>query len=497
MMDFITIPAISVGTVAVLGAAFWSRYKTVGPDKAMIVTGSGLGKRNIVDDGQGKKIKIVRGGGAFILPIFQRADILSLLTHKLDLKTPEVYTKQGVQVFADGVAIIKIGGSVEDVATAAEQFLGKPTDALKLEAQEVLEGHLRAILGTLTVEEVNENKDKFAEQVQSVAAIDLKKMGLQIVSFTIKDIRDKHGYLANLGIPQIEAVKRNAAIAEAEASKEARIKQAQAEEEAKKAELLKETNIAEATKEKELKVASFKLEQEKARAEADQAYAIQEAKTKQIAVDEEMKVNLVRKEREIDIEDKEIQRQEKQYDAQIKKKAEADRYAAEQAAEAEKVKVVKAAEASAEQQRLQGIAIAESNKAQGSADAEVIRLRGLAEAEAKEKLAEALNKFGEAAVLEMVIKMLPQLAGEVAKPMANIDKLTVVDSGGGQGATKVSNYVTQLMATAPEMLKSVSGIDLEGIIKGFTNKNAAPGIDLSNINLEEVAEQLKGLNENK
>ena len=160
---------------------------------------------------------------ALYTPVFQRSEFVSLLSHKLDVMTPEVYTEQGVPVMADGVAIIKVGSSIEDVATAAEQFMGKPIEALKGEAQEVLEGHLRAILGSMTVEEVYRNRDKFAQEVQGVAARDLKKMGLQIVSFTIKDVRDKHGYLEALGKPRIATVKRDAEIAEAEAMRDARI----------------------------------------------------------------------------------------------------------------------------------------------------------------------------------------------------------------------------------------------------------------------------------
>jgi flotillin len=395
-----------------------------------------------------------------------------------------VYTEQGVPVMADGVAIIKIGGSVEDVATAAEQFLGKPTEALKGEAQEVLEGHLRAILGTMTVEEVYRNRDKFAQEVQGVAARDLKKMGLQIVSFTIKDVRDKHGYLEALGKPRIAAVKRDAEIAEAEAIRDARIQKARAEEEGQKAELLRDTNLAEATKEKELKVAAFKREQDMARAEADQAYAIQEARSRQSVVEEQMRVELVRKEREIDLEAKEILRREKQYDAEVKKKADADRYAVEQAAEAEKARRLREADAlqyrieaeakaQAEQKRLEGLAVAEAERAKGTAEAEVIRLRGLAEAEAKEKLAQAFEKFGEAAVLDIIVRMLPELAGKVAEPIAAIDRLTVVDTGHGEGAARVSNYVTSLMATAPEMLKNVSGIDLEQLVKKLASPAAS------------------------
>lgn len=479
--EALLIPAIVIGVIVVLGLAFWARYKTVSPDEAMIVTGSFLGSKNTMTDDSGRRIKIVRGGGAFILPIFQKAEFLSLLSLKLDVSTPEVYTEQGVPVLTDAVAIIKIGGSVEDVATAAEQFMGKPTEGLKSEAQEVLEGHLRAILGSMTVEEVYRNRDKFAQEVQSVAAKDLKKMGLQIVSFTIKDVRDKHGYLDALGKPRIAAVKRDAEIAEAEAVRDARVQKAKAEEEGQKAELLRDTNIAEATKEKELKTAAFKKDQDMAKAEADQAYHIQEARSKQSVVEEQMKVELVRKEREIDLEAKEILRREKQYDAEVKKKADADRYAVEQAAEADKARRIREADAlqyrieaearaNAEQKKLEGFAIAEAERAKGTAEAEVIRLRGLAEAEAKQKLAEAFEKFGEAAVLDIIVKMLPELAAKVAEPIGSIDKLTVVDTGHGEGAARVSNYVTSLMATAPEMLKSVSGIDVDKLVKGLTGK---------------------------
>lgn len=485
MPEYLVIPSIVVGVIVVLGLAFWARYKTVSPDEAMIVTGSFLGSKNLSEDESGRKIKIVRGGGAFILPVFQRSEFVSLLSHKLDVMTPEVYTEQGVPVMADGVAIIKVGSSIEDVATAAEQFMGKPIEALKGEAQEVLEGHLRAILGSMTVEEVYRNRDKFAQEVQGVAARDLKKMGLQIVSFTIKDVRDKHGYLEALGKPRIATVKRDAEIAEAEAMRDARIQKARAEEEGQKAEVIRDTNIAEAEKERELKVASFKKEQDTAKADADQAYHIQEARAKQTAVEEQMKVEIVRKEREIDLQEKEIMIREKQYDADVKKKAEADRYAVEQAAEADRIRKMREADAlqysietqakaSAEQKRLDGLAVADAERAKGTAEAEVIRLRGIAEADAKEKLAEAFQKFGEAAVLDIIVKMLPELAGKIAQPISSIEKLTVVDTGKGEGAARVSNYVTELMSTAPEMLKSVSGIDVEELIKGLTTKKSAP-----------------------
>ncbi|EHE5101948.1 flotillin family protein, partial [Salmonella enterica] len=181
----------------------------------------------------------------------------------------------------------------------------------------------------------------------------------------------------------------------------------------------------------------------------------------QKAVEEQMKVELVRKEREIDLKEKEILVSQKQYDADVKKKADADKYAVEQAAEAEKVKQMRLAEASQ---------YTTESQAKGAAEAEVIRLRGLAEAEARERQAEAFEKFGQAAVLDIVAKMLPELAGKVAAPLASIDKLTVVDSGNGSGALQFSQYVTQLMATVPEMLKNVSGIDVTQLVRGLTEK---------------------------
>lgn len=494
-LDVILIPVLVVGAVFLLLLTFGARYKTVGPDAAMIITGSFLGSTNVTADDSGRRIKIVRGGGAFVFPIFQRREYISLLSHKLDVTTPEVYTEQGVPVLADGVAIIKVGGSVEDVATAAEQFLGKPTEALRGEAQEVLEGHLRAILGSMTVEEVYRNRDRFAQEVQGVAAKDLKKMGLQIVSFTIKDVRDKQGYLEALGKPRIATVKRDAEVAEAQAVRDARVEKALAEEDWMKAELLRDTNVAEATKFNALKVAEFKREQDAAKAEADQSYFAQEARSKQVVVEEQMKIELVRKEREIDLEEREIRRRANQYDAEVKKKADAERYAVEQKAEADKLRRMREAEArqyeieasakaTAEQKRLEGMATAEVERAkgtaeadvirlQGTADADVIRLRGLAEAEAKQKLAEAFEKFGEAAVLDIVARMLPELAGRIAEPMKSISKLTVVDTGNGSGAARVSNYVTELLATSTEMLKGVSGIDLEELIRGLTEKRTA------------------------
>ncbi|WP_086313448.1 flotillin [Enterococcus sp. 7F3_DIV0205] len=459
---------------------FISKYQTAKPDEALIISGSYLGNKNVHADERGNKIKIVRGGGAFVLPVFQRSNRISLLSSKLDVSTPEVYTEQGVPVMCDGTSIIKIGSSVEEIATAAEQFLGKTREELENEAREVLEGHLRSILGSMTVEEIYQNRDKFSQSVQEVASVDLAKMGLIIVSFTIKEVRDKNGYLDSLGKPRIAQVKRDADIAEAEAWKETRIKKAEAEKESQQAELQRQTEIAEASKEKELKLATYKEEQDIAKAKADQAYNLETAKAQQDVIAQEMEVKVIERQKQIELEEKEIIRREKQYDSEVKKKADADRYAKEQEALAQKAREV--AEAEAERFRVESLAEAEANQTRlaGQAEAESILARGAAEAEAKQKIADAFKEYGEAAVLSMVMEMLPQLMKEAAQPLSNIDKISVVDTGGGgenAGANRITNYATNLLAGTQETLKETTGLDVKELIENFSKKGTNSNVN--------------------
>jgi flotillin len=395
---------------------------------------------------------------------------------------------------ADGTAIIKIGGSIEEIATAAEQFLGKPKEDRENEAREVLEGHLRSILGSMTVEEIYKNRDKFSQEVQRVASQDLAKMGLVIVSFTIKDVRDKNGYLESLGKPRIAQVKRDADIATAEAEKETRIKRAEADKDAKKAEFERATEIAEAEKENQMKMADYRREQDIAKARADQAYDLETARSKQEVTEQEMQIRIIERQKQIELEEKEILRRERQYDSEVKKKADADRYAVEQAAAADKAKqlaeadanqyrIESLAKAEAEKIRLDGLAKAEAERAQGESEADVIRLKGLAEAEAKRKIAEAFEQYGQAAVIDMIVRMLPEYAKQVAGPLGNIDKITVVDTGGNGengGANKVTGYATSLMSSLQETLKASSGIDVKNLLENFSGKG----------NIRESIEQL-------
>ena len=482
-MGILLLPVVLVGVILLmLLVVFVSKYQTAQPDEALIISGSYLGVKNVHKDDSGNKLKIVRGGGAFVLPVFQRSNRLSLLSSKLDVSTPEVYTEQGVPVMADGTSIIKIGSSVEEIATAAEQFLGKSREELENEAREVLEGHLRSILGSMTVEEIYQNRDKFSQSVQEVASVDLAKMGLIIVSFTIKEVRDKNGYLDSLGKPRIAQVKRDADIAEAEALKETRIKKAEAEKDSQAAELQRQTEIAESIKEKELKLASYKQEQDIAKAKADQAYNLESARAQQHVVEQEMEVKVIERQKQIELEEKEIIRREKQYDSEVKKKADADRYAKEQEALAMKAKEV--AEAEAEKFRVE--AMAEANAAQvrmdGQAKADAILAQGQAQAEAKAKIAEAFKQYGEAAVLSMVIEMLPELVKEASQPLGNIEKITVVDTGQGgkdSGANKITNYATNLLASSQETLKETTGLDVKELLESFASRGSKNVVNLT------------------
>jgi flotillin len=266
---------------------------------------------------------------------------------------------------------------------------------------------------------------------------------------------------------------------------ETRIKRAEAAKDATRSELERKTEIAEAEKINQLKIAEFRREQDIAKARADQAYDLESARSKQEVMEQEMQIKIIERQKQIELEEKEILRRERQYDSEVKKKADADRYSVEQAAAADKSKQMAEAEANkyrieamakadAERIRLDGLAKAESEKAQGQTEAEIIRLKGLAEAEAKEKIAEAFEQFGQAAILDMIIKMLPEYAKQVASPLSNIDKITVVDTGGSGvngGANKITGYATNLMAGLQESLKATSGIDVKELIETYAGKS--------------------------
>jgi flotillin len=443
------------------------RYKKVGPNQVMIISGR---KYKIkTPDGRIDEVgfRIRRGGGAFILPLVEKIDLLSLEIMTLDITTPEVYTRPGVPIIVDGVAQVKVGGDEQSIRTAAEQFLGKTPEQIKDIAMQTVEGHLRAIVGTMTIEDIYRNRDQFASSVQEVAVSDLANMGIQIVSFTLKDIRDVHGYLEALGKPRTAEVKRDAVIAQAEADRDATIKSAAARQAGEIAKFQAETQIAEAQKNFLLQKAGYDATTNEAKAQADLAYDLQRYKTNQSLKREEVQVSIVEKEQQIAVQEREILRREKELEATVKRQADAERYKIQTEAEANRFKYETEARGQAEAQKSKGFAQAEVVKATGTAEADVVALKGAAEAQAMAKKAASWKDYNEAAVIQLVLQTLPELAQAIAQPLSKTESITIVNTGGegtGAGAGRVTRDVAEIMAQLPPIVENLAGIDLKKLI---------------------------------
>jgi flotillin len=441
------------------------RYKKVGPNQVMVISGR---KYKIkTPDGRIDEVgfRIRRGGGAFILPLVEKVDLLSLEIMTLDITTPEVYTKPGVPIIVDGVAQVKVGGDEQSIRTASEQFLGKTPQQIQEIALQTVEGHLRAIIGTMSVEDIYKNRDQFASSVQEVAVSDLANMGLLIVSFTMKDIRDNHGYLEALGKPRTAEVKRDAIIAQAEADRDAAIKSAMARQAGEIAKFQAETQIAEAQKNYLLQKASYDASTNEAKAQADLAYDLQRFKTNQALKREEVQVSVVEKEQQITVQEREILRREKELEATVKRQADAERYRIQTEAEATRFKYEAEARGQAEAQRAKGLAQAEVVKATGTAEADVIALKGAAEAEAMAKKADSWKEYNQAAVAQLILQALPEIARAISEPLSKTESITIVSADGSSGgASKVTQDVANIMAQLPPIVESLAGIDIRKLV---------------------------------
>lgn len=452
-----TIALIIVGVIFLMILSIAFMWRKVSQDKALVVTGL--------------KKRVISGGGGLVIPLLEKTDIISLENMKIEVKIDGALTSQGVNIKADGVAVLKVKSDMESILSAVEQFnTGKEKetiDVIKDTAKDVLEGKLREIVSKLSVEEIYKDREKFASQVQEVAAVDLAEMGLEIKAFTIRDISDVNGYLKALGKKRIAEVKRDANIAEAEANMETKIKTSDANREGEAARLVSETQIAESTKMKELKIQAYRKEQETEKAKADLAYEIEASKVQQEVEKEKMQVLIVKKQKEIELAEQEALRMERELEATIVKQADADKYSAEKKADSEKYREIQDAMAVAESIKLKGQANAEARRAEGMAEVEIIRLKGIAEAEAMGKKAEAFKQYNDAAVTQMIIEKLPEIAKAVAEPLSKTEKIVIVDSGNGQGkgAAKVSGYITDILASLPETVNAVTGINLMDVLK--------------------------------
>jgi flotillin len=485
-------PGITLATVAIVGVFFAllvlaivyaSRYKKVGPNEVLIISGRGSTiTDSITGQRQRRSFRVVRGGGTFIWPVVERVDDLSLELMTIEVITTNVYTVQGVPVTVDGVAQVKVGSDDVSIITAAEQFLSKSTQEIQNVALQTLEGHLRAILGTLTVEEIYKDRDKFAQQVQEVSALDMKNMGLTIVSFTIKNIHDQQGYLDALGQTRIAEVKRDAAIGQANAQRDATIQSARARQEGETAKFESETKIAEAEKNYAVQKAAYDADVNRKRAEAELAYTLQQNISNQQVKEEEVQISVIEKRKQIEVQEQEVRRRERELEATIRKPAEAEQFRIRTLADAKKYELEIEAEGQsaatrnlgqgeAEANKARGLAQADVIKAQGLTQAEVIQAQGFAEAEATSKKAAAWQQYTQAAILQQILDKLPELASAVAQPLAKTDKIVVINSGGdgnsGTGASRITRDVTDTVAQLPAVIEALTGLSLIDLLKNL------------------------------
>jgi flotillin len=453
---FILIGAVII-VLALLALLLAKQYRKVGPNEALIISG---GKKRTVIAPDGTKTKIGYryrlGGGTFVLPFLETVDTLPMEAITMKIKTPEVLTNGGVPIMAEAVAQIKIDSSDHAIRSAAEQFLGLGKEGIKDVAETVLEGKMREVMGTMTVEQIYKARHEFSSSVTQTAQSDFSRMGLNMMSFALKDISDTQGYLDALGKPQIVAAKRDAVIAEAETEKEAVVKSSEARKEGEIARLAAEALIAKAQWENEAKKAESQVDVNQKKAKADFAYEIERSRLSQDMKKEEAKVKFIEKQEAIKIEELEIARKEKELNSNVIKPADARKYQMKAEAEAEEFRIQAEARGKADAMKLEGIAQAEKTKQMG-----------LAEAESMSKKAQAWDKYNQAAILEMYLKMLPDLAKSVSEPLSKVDKIVVVGGDKNLGTTKITSQVGEILAQMPDVVESLTGVDLK---KYFKNK---------------------------
>jgi flotillin len=478
---FLVAGAVLLGLLGVFAAMalFARNYVKVPPSEVAIFYGR---KHRVVDDkGVAATVgfRIVRGGAALLIPVLEKVAYLSLNVISIPLKIHRAYTKEGVPVTVEAVANVKIAGDDVSLRAAAERFLGMTTEQIKSVIFQTLEGHLRAILGTLTVEEINADRQAFAQKMTDEAALDLKKMGVNIDILTIQQISDEQGYLDALGKKRTAEVKRDAIIGEALAQRDAMIQSAAADREGKTKRYEADVAIAQSLRDKESRQAEFDAAVKGKEAEAAQAGPLATAVARQRVTEQETRIDQVRKQQEVLVQEQEALRKEKELLATVVRPAEAERQATILRAEGQKQAVIIKAEATqkeleyegaGEAARIEKVGRAEAAKvlAVGEAEAEVIKKKMLAEAEGLQRKAEAWKNFNEAAVINLVVDKMPELAQAFATQLAGIDKINIIEMGDGSRATgvgKVMGTVGGGMTAMLEMLKDQFGIDIARLVQ--------------------------------
>src|SRR5213595_305231 len=442
-------------------------YRKVGPNEALIRYGMG-------------GTEVYCGKGALIFPMVQPCRDLSLELMSFDVAPQQnLYTKQGVAVTVEAVAQIKVRSDKESILTAAEQFLTKGPAEREGLIRLVMEGHLRGIIGQLTVEEIVKQPEMVGERMRSTCAEDMNKMGLEVISFTIKEVRDKNEYISNMGRPDVARIKRDADVAAAEAERDTAIKRAeamraaavakaQADKERVLAETLSQAAQAEAQRDLQVKQANFLETVQKQKASADKAYELQTNVMQQQVIAEQVKIEQVQKTGQIAVQEAEIQRRERELVATVLKQAEIERRKIETLAEAQKQKLIFEADGQAA-----------STRATGEAEAEIIFKKGEAEAKAMNVKAEAYQEYNQAAVIDKLISSMPEIVKALASPLANVDKITIVSTGNGDasGMNKITGDITKMAAQVPALFETLSGMsmsDLLSKVRGIGDKGPKP-----------------------
>ena len=446
-------------------------YRKAGPHEALVVYG------------YRKEMRIRIGRGTVIWPVVESCRMLSLELMSFDVAPQQdLYTNQGVAVTVEAVAQIKVKSDEVSVRTAAEQFLTKTPDEREGLIRLVMEGHLRGIIGQLTVEQIVKEPEMVADRMRSTCADDLCKMGLEVISFTIKEVRDKNEYIANMGRPDVARIKRDADVAAAEAERDTAIKRAeatrasaiakaQADQERVLAETLSLAKQSEAQRDLEIKRATYAETVKKQQAQADKAYEIQTNIQQQQVIAEQVKVQQIEKEQQIKVQEAEISRHEKELIATILKEAEVQKQRVLNLAEAEKQRLTAEAEGKAAAIRVQG-----------EAEADIIFKKGEAEAKAMNIKAEAYQEYNQAAVVDKLITNMPDVVRAMAQPLANVDKITIVSTGNGTsaGASKITGDMAQIAAQVPALFESLSGMsitDLLSKVRQIGDKTPKPSGD--------------------
>ena len=429
-------------------------YRKTGPNEALIVYGY-------------RGPRIVIGRGTVIFPMVENYRSLSLELMSFDVAPQQdLYTKQGVAVTVEAVAQIKVKSDKESITTAAEQFLSKTPPAREGLIRLVMEGHLRGIIGQLSVEQIVKEPEMVADRMRATCADDMSKMGLEVISFTIKEVRDKNDYIGNMGRPDIARIKRDADVATAEAERDTAIKRAeatrasaiaraQADQERVLAEMLSMAKQSEAQRDLDIKKAQYLESTKRQQAQADKAYDIQTNIMQQQVIAEQVKIQQVQKEQEIKVQEAEILRREKELIATVLKQAQVERQRIETLAEAEKARRIAEAEGHAAAVRVEG-----------EAEADIILRKGESEAKAMNVKAVAYQQWNQAAVVDKLITGLPEVVKALAAPLANVDKITIVSTGdgGAAGMHKITGDMTKIAAQVPALFEALSGMQMSELL---------------------------------